>query len=125
MPGAAELARGLVPHALDAGLRERTVSFTKGCYPGQELVARMEARHATPPYVLRRVTTTAPVQPGDPAGDAVAGRRGDLGRRGPGAALVGGPGVLHRRDASGDAVEVRTAGGTVVAQLDEGPSVRS
>jgi folate-binding protein YgfZ len=30
--------------AAEAGLVERTVSFTKGCYTGQELVARLEAR---------------------------------------------------------------------------------
>jgi len=30
--------------AAEAGLLERAVSFTKGCYTGQELVARLEAR---------------------------------------------------------------------------------
>ncbi len=30
--------------AAEAGLVERTVSFTKGCYTGQELVARLDAR---------------------------------------------------------------------------------
>lgn len=30
--------------AAEAGLIERTVSFTKGCYTGQELVARLDAR---------------------------------------------------------------------------------
>ena len=30
--------------AAEAGLVERTVSFTKGCYTGQELVARIDAR---------------------------------------------------------------------------------
>jgi folate-binding protein YgfZ len=30
--------------AAEAGLLERTVSFTKGCYTGQELVARLDAR---------------------------------------------------------------------------------
>jgi tRNA-modifying protein YgfZ len=30
--------------AAEAGLLERTVSFTKGCYTGQELIARLDAR---------------------------------------------------------------------------------
>ena len=30
--------------AAEAGLVERSVSFTKGCYTGQELVARLDAR---------------------------------------------------------------------------------
>jgi folate-binding protein YgfZ len=30
--------------AAEAGLVERTVSFTKGCYTGQELIARLDAR---------------------------------------------------------------------------------
>jgi folate-binding protein YgfZ len=33
----------------ETGLLERTVSFTKGCYTGQELVARMAARHNRAP----------------------------------------------------------------------------
>ena len=31
------------------------VSFTKGCYPGQELVERMDSRGATAPRLLRRL----------------------------------------------------------------------
>jgi folate-binding protein YgfZ len=31
------------------------VSFTKGCYPGQELVERMDSRAATAPRLVRRV----------------------------------------------------------------------
>ncbi|MGC8498721.1 MAG: hypothetical protein ACP5OV_04375 [Acidimicrobiales bacterium] len=51
-PGPAELARGLVPHAYGRRFVDQTVSFTKGCYPGQEMVARMEARGATAPWRL-------------------------------------------------------------------------
>jgi folate-binding protein YgfZ len=36
----------------------RSVSFTKGCYPGQELVERMESRGAAAPRQLRRVRAT-------------------------------------------------------------------
>lgn len=38
----AELDERTIP--VEAGLLERCVSFTKGCYTGQELVARLEAR---------------------------------------------------------------------------------
>ena len=38
--------------AAEAGLVERTVSFTKGCYTGQELVARLEARGTNVPRRL-------------------------------------------------------------------------
>ena len=38
--------------AAEAGLVERTVSFTKGCYTGQELVARLDARGSNVPRRL-------------------------------------------------------------------------
>jgi tRNA-modifying protein YgfZ len=41
------------------------VSFTKGCYPGQELVERMDSRAATAPQTIRRVEVPAGTQPGD------------------------------------------------------------
>ena len=37
-----ELVEGTI--AAEVGLVERTVSFTKGCFTGQELVARLDAR---------------------------------------------------------------------------------
>jgi tRNA-modifying protein YgfZ len=117
IPGAAELVRDLVPHALSTALRERTVSFTKGCYPGQELVARMQARGASPPYVLRGLSTPAPIGVGDPVGDprfdgAVTSVLADP--------LTGGSRalcVLHRRDAAMPTIEVRAGSGIVVARL--------
>ena len=42
------------------------VNFTKGCYPGQELVERMDSRGATPPKSLQRVTVSAGSAVGDP-----------------------------------------------------------
>jgi folate-binding protein YgfZ len=44
----------------------RAVSFTKGCYPGQELVERMDSRGSTAPRLLRRAKLTAPVAAGSP-----------------------------------------------------------
>ncbi|MGA0878307.1 MAG: YgfZ/GcvT domain-containing protein [Ilumatobacteraceae bacterium] len=37
------------------GVVSRTVSFTKGCYPGQELVERMDSRGSSAPQSLRIV----------------------------------------------------------------------
>ena len=50
------------------GIIDHTVSFTKGCYPGQELVARMHYRAAEPPRRLVQVGfhPSARAEPGDP-----------------------------------------------------------
>ena len=42
------------------------VSFTKGCYPGQELVERMDSRGADAPLSLRVVDVDAGTVVGDP-----------------------------------------------------------
>lgn len=42
------------------------VSFTKGCYPGQELVERMDSRGSSAPRLLQRVTVPAGTQVGQP-----------------------------------------------------------
>ena len=41
-----------IPSELGEAAMNRAVSFTKGCYPGQELVARLDARSALPPRPL-------------------------------------------------------------------------
>jgi len=38
------------------GLLPTVVSFTKGCYPGQELVERMDSRGSLAPVVVRKIT---------------------------------------------------------------------
>ena len=43
----------------ETGVTGAAVSFTKGCYTGQELVERMDARQAAPPRRLVRITATA------------------------------------------------------------------
>ena len=45
------------------------VSFTKGCYPGQELVERMDSRGADAPRSLRIVDVAGGTQVGDPVTD--------------------------------------------------------
>jgi len=59
----------------EAGLNERAVSFTKGCYVGQETVARLFYR-GKPNRHLRGLRLSAPVAPGTPL--LLAGR--ELGR---------------------------------------------
>jgi tRNA-modifying protein YgfZ len=59
--------------AAEAGLLERTVSFTKGCYTGQELIARLDARGNR---VARRLCGVVLTQSG---GEGPQQRRGLLG----------------------------------------------
>ncbi len=47
------------------GLTRIAVDFTKGCYPGQELVERMDSRSAEAPKSLRRLTVDEGSAPGD------------------------------------------------------------
>lgn len=55
-----ELDERTIPH--EAGIVPWTVSFTKGCFTGQELVARLDARGARVPRLLRGVL--GPARPG-------------------------------------------------------------
>ena len=65
----------------EAGLNERAVSFTKGCYVGQETVARLHYR-GKPNRHLRGLRLSAPGGDGDPVGPRRArGRSGRLERR--------------------------------------------
>jgi folate-binding protein YgfZ len=50
----AELDGSTIPAA--TGIVDQTVSFTKGCYTGQELVARIDSRGSNTPTRLVRVT---------------------------------------------------------------------
>jgi folate-binding protein YgfZ len=62
----AELTERTIP--AETGLIDRTVSFTKGCYTGQELVARIDSRGSN---VARRLCGLRLSGPG--AGDTAAG----------------------------------------------------
>jgi folate-binding Fe-S cluster repair protein YgfZ len=46
-PGPNEFALGVSAHAFGQEFVERHVSFTKGCYTGQEMVGRLDARAGT------------------------------------------------------------------------------
>ena len=58
----AELTDKTIP--AEAGIVERSVSFTKGCYTGQELVARIDSRGGNVPRHLRGVSAEEPLTPG-------------------------------------------------------------
>ncbi|MFM8827183.1 MAG: YgfZ/GcvT domain-containing protein [Actinomycetota bacterium] len=62
-----DIEEGDVPAT--TGVLSVAVSFTKGCYPGQELVERMDSRNSSAPVVLRAVPATAA-----PAGCTVTSR---------------------------------------------------
>ena len=49
----------------EAGINDRAVSFTKGCYVGQETVARLHYK-GKPNRHMRGLKLTAPAQHGDP-----------------------------------------------------------
>jgi folate-binding Fe-S cluster repair protein YgfZ len=55
-PGPAEFALALTPQCFGASFVASSVSFTKGCFTGQELVGRLDARGSSVPWRLVRVT---------------------------------------------------------------------
>jgi tRNA-modifying protein YgfZ len=63
----------------EAGLNERAVSFTKGCYVGQETVARLHYR-GKPNRLLRGLLLQRPAQSGEQitAGERVVGQLGSV-----------------------------------------------
>jgi folate-binding protein YgfZ len=97
----------------EAGLNERAVSFTKGCYVGQETVARLHYK-GKPNRHLRGLRLSAPVPSGTPllAGEREVGRLGSSvvsPRHGP-----IGLAVVRREAAPGDALTAGAATATVV-----------
>ena len=102
-----EIAGGVIPQ--EAGLNERAVSFEKGCYVGQETVARLHYK-GKPNRHLRGIRLSEPAATGDEvtAGERVVGRVGTAvvsPAHGP-IALA----ILRREVGPGDAVKVGAAG---------------
>jgi folate-binding protein YgfZ len=64
-----ELDERTIPE--EAGLNDRAVSFTKGCYTGQELVARLDARGNNVPRRLRGLVVEAGAPDPVVAGDTI------------------------------------------------------
>lgn len=110
----------------EAGIVERAVSFTKGCYVGQETVARLHWK-GKPNRHLRGLKLSAPVAAG--AAVTVAGEEGAAGREvgRVGSAVVSpaaGPialAILRREVAPGD--QVLVGEGAVEAQVVTPPLV--
>ena len=50
----------------ETGITDVAVDFRKGCYPGQELVERMDSRGASAPRRLRVLDVADGAAPGDP-----------------------------------------------------------
>ncbi len=106
-PGENEFARELTPHSFGADVVAATISFTKGCYTGQELVGRLDSRGAKVPWRLVRATGPTPG-----AIDAVLRSRGPEGPRGvttavPATGGVVALGVAHRTLVDGETSDVR------------------
>jgi folate-binding protein YgfZ len=72
----AELDERTIP--AEAGVVERAVSFTKGCFVGQELVARIDSRGGNVPRRLRGLVVAGDAVP--PAGAAVGAGDREVGR---------------------------------------------
>lgn len=72
----AEITEATIPAEL--GVVPRSVSFTKGCYTGQELVARIDSRGGRTPQRLVRWRVRGAVPP--VGATAVAAERGDDGK---------------------------------------------
>lgn len=57
----------------ETGITSVAVNFTKGCYPGQELVERMDSRGASAPRALRILDVAADARTGDDVVDPESG----------------------------------------------------
>jgi folate-binding protein YgfZ len=111
-----DLDDGVIPQ--EAGLNERAVSFTKGCYVGQETVARLHYR-GKPNRHLRGLRLSAPAVTGDVLrlGEKEVGRLGSVAvspAHGP-IALA----LVRREAAVGDTLAVGEGG--VTAEVVEVP----
>ncbi len=61
----AELTDDTIPGEGGPYFIDSSVSFTKGCYTGQELVARIDSRGGNVPRPIRILSAAGPVQVGD------------------------------------------------------------
>ncbi len=68
-----ELTERTIPQEAGNELIDRTVSFTKGCYTGQELVARLDSRGSNVPRRIQLVRGTGTVARNGVAGGLAVG----------------------------------------------------
>lgn len=64
-----ELTESTIPVEAGQWLIDASVSFTKGCYTGQELVARIDSRGGNAPRPVRRLRLSMPTEVGAPITD--------------------------------------------------------
>ncbi len=123
----AELTADTIPAEAGQWLIDASVSFTKGCYTGQELVARIDSRGGNVPRPVRLLVVAgdAPVAPGaevradgQPVG-TVTSAVPPLSAGHPGLALA----PLARAITPGATVEVESLEGWVPAGVVEPPFV--
>jgi tRNA-modifying protein YgfZ len=96
-----------IPH--ESGLVPSSVDFSKGCFLGQELVARIDSRGGNTPRNLRRLESDGPIRPGD----LVRSEGDDVGRVTSSAGAVG-LAMLKRSVTVGDSVEVGSSSAIVM-----------
>ncbi len=116
-----ELGPDTIPAEGGSWLMAVAVSFTKGCYTGQELVARVDARGSNTPFRLRRLRAVGTAFGAEVAGAPLTVDGRDVGRVGtavPGdlVALA----MVHRSIEPGDVVRAGAGDGVpaVVEDLD-------
>jgi len=95
-PGESEFARSLTPHSFGRTFVNSTISFTKGCFTGQELVGRLDARGSSVPWRFVRVRA-----PSRERADEVLKSKGPDGPQGVTSAIMKdgrceGLGIAHR-----------------------------
>ena len=118
----AELSDRTIP--AEAGVVPRTVSFTKGCFTGQELVARIDSRGGNVPRHLRGVVMAGDVVP--TAGSAVVVDGRDVGSitsvaRSPGLGAPVALAYVHRDVVPPADGEVRWEAGQAAARVETLP----
>lgn len=106
----------------EAGIVDRAISFTKGCYIGQEPVARLHYK-GRPNRHLRGLRPSGPVSQGDPVrlGDRQLGEIGTS-TLSPASGRIA-LSILRKEAEPGGTVTIETAAGEVEAEVVELPFV--
>jgi folate-binding protein YgfZ len=110
-----ELTEATIPVEAGQWLIDASVSFTKGCFTGQELVARIDSRGGNAPRPVRGVRIDGPAAAGDEvlAGGKVIGTVTSAATADGGSTVALAP--LSRTVEAGTEVEAGGCTGTVVA----------